>query len=206
MKADVLTLDAKKAGSVELDEAIFAVEPRADILHRVVNWQLAKRRAGTHKTKSRGEVKATGAKIYRQKGTGHARHGPRSVGLFRGGARAFGPHPRDHAHKLPKKVRKLGLKQALSAKCADGRLIILDELKLEEGKTKALQAKLDKLGLTNALFIDGATVDPNVRRAVANIPEIDVLPGQGANVYDILRRQALVVTKAGLESLAERLK
>jgi len=206
MKADVLTLDAEKAGSVELDEAIFAVAPRADILHRVVNWQLAKRRAGTHKAKGRSEVKTSGAKIFRQKGTGHARHGPRSVNLFRGGGRAFGPAPRDHGHKLPKKVRKLGLKQALSAKHADGRLIILDELKLEQGKTKAMQAKLEKLGLQSALFIDGETVDPNVRRAVANIPEIDVLPGQGANVYDILRRSALVVTRAGLESLAERLK
>jgi len=206
MKADVVTLDAEKAGSVELDEAIFALEPRADILHRVVTWQLAKRRAGTHKVKGRSEIKATGAKLYRQKGTGHARHGPRSVGLFRGGGRAFGPIPRDHGHKLPKKVRKLGLKTALSAKRAEGRLVILDELKLEEGKTKTMQAKLEKLGLENALFIDGSEVDPNVKRAVANLPEIDVLPGKGANVYDILRRGTLVVTKAGLESLAERLK
>jgi len=206
MKADVVTLDAEKAGSVELDEAIFALEPRADILHRVVTWQLAKRRAGTHKVKGRSDVKATGAKMYRQKGTGHARHGPRSVGVFRGGGRAFGPTPRDHGHKLPKKVRKLGLKTALSAKQAEGRLIILDELKLAEGKTKTMKAKLEKLGLENALFIDGPEGDEEVRRAVANLHGIDVLPCQGANVYDILRRSTLVVTKAGLESLAERLK
>ena len=206
MKAEVVTLDAEKAGSVELDESIFALEPRADILHRVVTWQLAKRRAGSHKVKGRSDVKATGAKMYRQKGTGHARHGPRTVGLFRGGGRAFGPTPRDHGHKLPKKVRKLGLKAALSAKRAEGRLIILDELKLAEGKTKTMRSKLEKLGLENALFIDGSEVDANVRRAVANLHGIDVLPCQGANVYDILRRSTLVVTKAGLESLAERLK
>jgi len=206
MKADVVTLDAEKAGSVELDETIFALEPRADILHRVVTWQLAKRRAGTHKIKGRSDVKATGAKMYRQKGTGHARHGPRSVGVFRGGGRAFGPTPRDHGHKLPKKIRKLGLKTALSAKRAEGRLIILDELKLDEGKTRSMKAKLEKLGLENALFIDGAEVDANVRRAVSNLHGIDVLPCQGANVYDILRRSTLVVTKAGLESLVERLK
>lgn len=206
MKAEVVTLDAETAGSVELDEAIFSLPPRPDILHRVVNWQLAKRRAGTHKVKGRGEVNVTGAKMYRQKGTGRARHGNRGPSIFRGGGRPFGPSPRDHSHKLPKKVRKLGLKTALSTKYADGRLIVLDELKLEEGKTKTMQAKLDKLGLTNALIIDGAAVDPKVQRAVANIPEIDVLPGQGANVYDILRRTTLVVTRAGLDKLAERLK
>jgi len=206
MKADVLTLDAEKAGSVDLDEAIFSLPPRPDILHRVVTWQQAKRRAGTHKVKGRGEINATGTKMYRQKGTGRARHGARKVTIFRGGGRSFGPAPRDHRHKLPKKIRKLGLKTALSAKCADGHLLILDELKLEEGKTKALKTKLDKLGLKNALFIDGGEVDANVRRAVANIPEVDVLPGQGANVYDILRRNTLVVTRAGLETLTERLK
>ncbi|GAB4575492.1 MAG: 50S ribosomal protein L4 [Rhodothalassiaceae bacterium] len=206
MKADVLTLDAEKAGTVELDDAIFALEARADILHRVVTWQLAKRRAGTHAVQFRSDVSATGKKAYKQKGTGHARHGDRRANLFRGGGRAFGPIPRDHGHSLTKKVRKLGLKSALSAKRAEGRLIILDELKLAEAKTKALIEKLGKLGLSNALFIDGAEIDANVRLAASNIPHIDVLPSQGANVYDILRRDTLVLTKAALEKLAERLK
>ncbi len=206
MKVDVLTLDAEKAGTVELDEAIFALEPRADILHRVVTWQLAKRRAGTHAVKFRSDVRATNKKMYRQKGTGHARHGSRRVNIFRGGGRAFGPVPRDHGFSLPKKVRKLGLRTALSAKRAAGRLIILDSLALEAGKTKLFKEKLDKLGLENALFIDGSEIDANVRRAAANIPHIDLLPSEGANVYDILRRDTLVLTRAALERLAERLK
>lgn len=206
MKADVLTLDAEKAGSIELDKAIFALEARPDILHRIVNWQLAKRRAGTHAVKFRSDVSLTGKKAYNQKGSGNARHGDRAANLFRGGGRAFGPIPRDHGYSLPKKVRKLGLRTALSAKHAAGRLIILDTLSLEEGKTKIFREKLEKLGLANALFIDGSEIDVNVKRAAANIPNIDVLPSQGANVYDILRRDTLVLTKAALEKLAERLK
>ncbi|GAK32767.1 MULTISPECIES: 50S ribosomal protein L4 [Iodidimonas] len=206
MKADVLTLDAEKAGSIELDDAIFALEARADILHRIVNWQLAKRRAGTHAVQFRSDVTATGKKAYNQKGSGNARHGNRRANLFRGGGRAFGPIPRDHGFSLPKKVRKLGLKTALSAKQAEGRLVILDTLALDEAKTKSFLEKLSKLGLANALFIDGSEIDANVRRAAANIPNIDVLPSQGANVYDILRRDTLVLTKAALEKLGERLK
>ena len=206
MKADVLTLGAKKAGSIELDEAIFGLPAREDILHRVVNWQLAKRRAGTHAVKFRSSIAGTTKKWYRQKGTGNARHGNRKSNLFRGGGRAFGPIPRDHGHKLPKKVRKLGLKTALSAKQSDGKLIIVEDLALKEAKTAALTKKLGGLGLNSALFIDGQDVDQNFRRAVSNIPNMDVLPSQGANVYDILRRDVLVVTKAGLEKLGERLK
>ncbi|MFQ5348217.1 MAG: 50S ribosomal protein L4 [Rhodothalassiaceae bacterium] len=206
MKVDVLTLDAKKAGTVDLDEAIFALEPRPDILHRVVTWQLARRRAGTHAVKFRSDVRATNKKMYRQKGTGHARHGSRRVNLFRGGGRAFGPVPRDHGFSLPKKVRKLGLKSALSAKHAAGRLIILDDLALKEGRTRLFREKLAKLGIENALFIDAPEINDNVRRAAANVPHIDLLPSVGANVYDILRRETLVLTKAALDSLAERLK
>lgn len=205
MKADVLTLDAEKAGTVELDDAIFALEARADILHRVVNWQLAKRRAGTHAVKFRADIAATGKKMSRQKGGGNARHGSRRVNIFRGGGRAFGPIPRDHGFSLTKKFRKLGLKTALSAKQASGRLIILDELRLDEPKTRPLVDKLARLGISNALFVDGAEVDANIRKAAANIPGIQVLPSQGANVYDILRRDILVLTKAALEKLAERL-
>ncbi|GEQ99184.1 50S ribosomal protein L4 [Iodidimonas gelatinilytica] len=206
MKADVLTLDAEKAGSIELDDAIFALEARADILHRIVNWQLAKRRAGTHAVQFRSDVSSTGKKAYKQKGSGNARHGNRRANLFRGGGRAFGPIPRDHGFSLPKKVRKLGLKTALSSKQAAGRLVVLDELSLTEAKTKGFREKLEKLGLQNALFIDGSEIDVNVQRAAANIPNIDVLPSQGANVYDILRRDTLVLTKAAIEKLAERLK
>ena len=206
MKADVLTLGAKKAGSIELDEAIFGLPAREDILHRVVNWQLAKRRAGTHAVKFRSSIFGTTKKWYRQKGTGNARHGNRKSNLFRGGGRAFGPIPRDHGFNLPKKVRKLGLKTALSVKQAGGKLIVVEDAALKDSKTKAAQEVLDKLGLSNALFIDGAEVDANFRRAIANIPQVDVLPTQGANVYDILRRDVLVLTKSAVEKLGERLK
>ena len=206
MKADVLTLGAKKAGSIELDEAIFGLPAREDILHRVVNWQLAKRRAGTHAVKFRSSIVGTTKKWYRQKGTGNARHGNRKSNLFRGGGRAFGPIPRDHGFNLPKKVRKLGLKTALSVKQAGGKLIVVEDAVLKDPKTKAAQEVLDKLGLSNALFIDGAEVDANFRQAIANIPQIDVLPTQGANVYDILRRDVLVLTKSAVEKLGERLK
>lgn len=206
MKTNVLTLDAKKAGDIDLDEAVFGVSARADILHRVVNWQLAKRRAGTHAVKFRSDIARTGKKFGNQKGGGGARHGNRRSNIFVGGGRAFGPIPRDHGFDLPKKVRKLGLKSALSAKQADGKLIVVDAAELKDGKTRELKAKLEKLGLANALFVDGAEVNENFKRAAQNIPNIDVLPTQGANVYDILRRDTLVLTKAAVEKLGERLK
>ncbi len=206
MKTDVITLDAGEAGSVELDDAIFGLEPRADILHRVVRWQLARRQAGTHKTKSRGETAYSTKKIYRQKGTGGARHGDRGVSQFRKGGTTKGPVPRSHAHDLPKKVRKLGLKRALSAKAKAGSLIVLDEAKLDVAKTKALAEKVGKLGWKRALVIDGAVLDENFVRASQNLEGLLVLPSQGANVYDILKRDTLVVTKAGVEALEARLK
>lgn len=206
MKAKVVNLDAKKIGDIELDEAIFGLSARADILHRVVNWQLAKRRAGTHAVKFRSDVACTGKRFGNQKGGGSARHGPRSSNIFIGGGRAFGPIPRDHGFGLPKKIRKLGLKTALSSKQADGKLIIVDTADMKDAKTKALVAVLGKLGLQNALFIDGAEVNANFKDAVSNIPNIDILPTQGANVYDILRRDTLVLTKAAVEKLGERLK
>ncbi|MGF1605001.1 MAG: 50S ribosomal protein L4 [Rhodothalassiaceae bacterium] len=205
MKADVLTWEAQKAGEVELNEQIFGLEPRADILHRVVTWQLAKRRAGTHAVKFRGEVAGTTKKWGRQKGGGTARHGNRKANLFRGGGRAFGPIPRDHSFDLPKKVRALGLKIALSAKLREQKLIVLDTGALEAPKTRDLVERLGKLGLRNALIIDGAAVDTNLVRAAGNVPLIDVLPSQGANVYDILRRDTLVLTRAAVEKLEERL-
>lgn len=206
MKADVKTLDNKKAGSVELDDAVFGIAPRTDILHRVINWQLAKRRSGSHKVQSRGEVKATGAKMYRQKGTGRARHGTSTVTIFRGGAPAFGPVVRDHATKLPKKLRQLGLRMALSTKQAEGKLSILDSAALDIGKTGPLAKRLAALGWRSTLIIDGPELDGNMVRAAANIPEVDVLAEAGANVYDILRRDTLVLTKAAVERLEERLK
>ncbi|UTW54325.1 50S ribosomal protein L4 [Kordiimonas sp. SCSIO 12610] len=206
MKANVLTLEAKKAGDIDLDDAVFGVTPRADILHRVVNWQLAKRRAGTHAVKFRSDIARTGKKFGRQKGGGGARHGSRRSNIFIGGGRAFGPIPRDHGFSLPKKVRQLGLKTALSTKQANGKLIVVDVAELKDGKTKDLTAKLEKLGLKNALFVDGAEVNENFKRAVSNIPNVDVLPSQGANVYDILRRDTLVLTKAAVAKLEERLK
>jgi len=206
MKVAVITLDAKSVGEVDLDDAVFGVEPRRDILHRAVRWQLARRQAGTRKTKTRGEVQGTTHKMYRQKGTGGARHGNKKVPQFRGGAKAFGPVVRDHSHKLPKKVRKLALKSALSAKQADGTLVVLDDASVKEPKTKALAGKLSKLNWGTTLVIDGGKADGNFARAAANIPGVDVLPSQGANVYDILRRNTLVLTKAAVEELSERLK
>ncbi|MEL7465326.1 MAG: 50S ribosomal protein L4 [Pseudomonadota bacterium] len=206
MKLDVVKMDAGKAGSVDLADEVFGLEPRADILQRVVRWQLAKRQAGTHKTLSRGETSYSTKKIYRQKGTGGARHGDRGVTIFRKGGNAKGPVVRSHAHDLPKKVRKLGLKLALSSKAGAGALTIVDDAALESGKTKDLAAALKKLGLTKALFIDGAEVNEGLLRAARNIDGVDVLPSQGANVYDILRRDQLVLTKAAVEALEERLK
>ena len=209
MKVKVTTLDSKAAGHITLADEVFAVEPRADIVARVVNWQLAKRRAGTHRVKSRGEIKATGAKMYRQKGTGNARHGPRSVVQFRGGGAVHGPTVRDHGYSLPKKVRRLGLKSALSAKVAEGKVIVVDELKTSgknAGKTASLKASLAKLGAENALMIGGAELDSNLVRAASNLPFVDVLPQQGINVYDILRRDVLVLSKDAAAHIEERLK
>ena len=206
MELKIMSLDGKAAGSVDLPDAIFGLEPRPDILHRCVRWQLAKRQRGTHDVKNRAEIHRTGKKMYRQKGTGSARHGSARVNLFRGGGRSFGPTPRSHAIDLPKKVRALALRHALSAKAQDGGIIVLDKVAMAEGKTKALQSHLDKLGLNNALFIDGAEVDAGFRLAARNIPGIDVLPVQGINVYDILRRHTLVLTKAAVEALEARFK
>ncbi len=206
MKCAVTSLDDKKAGEIDLDETIFGLAPRADILARMVNWQLAKRRAGTHLVKGRSDVSVSTHKMYRQKGTGRARHGAPSVNQFRGGGRAFGPVLRDHAHKLPKKVRQLALKTALSAKVAAGKLIVLDGTTVKDGKTADLARRLAKLGWSSALIIDGAAVDAGFARAARNIPGIDVLPQQGANVYDILRRDTLVLTKDAVQALEARLK
>ena len=206
MKLDVIKLDAGKAGSVDLDDEIFGLEPRADILHRVVRWQRAKSQAGTHKTKGRSEVSYSTKKIYRQKGTGGARHGDRGAPIFRKGGTYKGPVPRSHAHDLPKKFRALGLKHALSSKAASGNLVIIDEASLPEAKTALLAKALKSLGWKRALVIDGTAVNENFARAAANIQDLDVLPSMGANVYDILRRDTLVLTKAGVEALEARLK
>jgi large subunit ribosomal protein L4 len=206
MKLDVTTLDGATAGAIDLDETIFGLEPRADLIHRYVRWQLAKRQAGTHKSLGRSEINRTGKKLYRQKGTGNARHGAARAPQFRGGGKAFGPVVRDHAHDLPKKVRALALRHALSAKAKDGAIVVLDKASVAEPKTKALKLSLGKLGLANALVIDGAEVEANFRLAARNIPNIDVLPVQGINVYDILRRETLVLTKAAVDALEARFK
>lgn len=206
MKATIKNLNNDDVGEIELAEEIFGLPVRTDILHRMVAWQLAKRRAGTHKTKGVSEISGTGKKPYRQKGTGRARQGSMRSPQFRGGATIFGPVVRSHAHELTKKVRKLALKTALSAKVADGKLVVLDAATAETHKTKELAARLSGLGLTSALFIDGANLDENFLRASRNIPLIDVLPEQGANVYDILRRDTLVLTRNAVEQLEARLK
>ncbi|MBI1366428.1 MAG: 50S ribosomal protein L4 [Alphaproteobacteria bacterium] len=205
MKINVLTLDNGKAGSIDLDETVFGLEPRKDILHRMVVYQLAKRQQGTHRAKPRNEVKATSKKMYRQKGTGGARHGNKAAPQFRGGGVAHPPRPRSHSIDLPKKVRRLALKHALSAKRAANELVILDAAALDEAKTKSLVERFGKLGLSNALIVDAA-VDEKFGLAARNIPNIDVLPLAGANVYDILRREKLVLTKAAVEGLEARLK
>jgi len=205
MKIDVITLKGDKGGALDLPDDIFGITAiRADLLQRCVTWQLAKRRAGTHKVQVRNEVSRTGKKMYRQKGTGGARHGSRRAAQFVGGARAFGPVVRDHGFDLPKKVRALALRHALSAKAGSGALIVLDEAKLAEGKTAALRADLSALGLTNALIIAGATVDANLKLAARNIPNVDVLPDAGLNVYDVLRRDTLVLTKDAVEAIRAR--
>ena len=206
MKLDINSMDGGVVGSVELSADIFGLEPRTDLIQRMVLWQLAKRQAGTHKTKGRAEIWRTGKKLYKQKGSGNARHGSARVAQFRGGGRAFGPVVRSHAHDLTKKVRSLALRHALSAKLQSGSVIILDEAKLEAARTKVLIENFGKLGLTSALFIDGATVETNFALAARNIPNIDVLPVQGINVYDILRRDTLVLTKAAVEALEARFK
>lgn len=205
MKLDVIKLDGGTAGSVELGDDIFGLEPRADILHRVVRWQRNKAQAGTHKVKTRSEVSYSTKKIYRQKGTGGARHGSRKAPIFRKGGIYKGPTPRSHAHDLPKKVRKLGLMHALSAKVKDGSLVIIENID-SDGKTSVLAKQVANLGWKRALIIDGAEVNENFIRAAANIDGLDVLPSMGANVYDILKRDTLVLTKAGVEALEARLK
>ncbi len=206
MKVDVRTLDAKKAGSVDLDESLFGLEPRADILHRMVRYQLAKRQRGTHHAKGRTEVAGTGAKMYRQKGTGRARHGDKKAPQFRGGGKAFGPQPRSHAIDLPKKVRALAMRHALSSKAQTDTLLVLDRAEVDAPKTKDLHAKLEKLGLASALIVSGGEVQDAFAKAARNIPNIDVLPVQGLNVYDILRRDNLVLTKDAIAALEARFK
>ncbi|MEJ6709155.1 MAG: 50S ribosomal protein L4 [Amylibacter sp.] len=206
MKHDVIKLDGGKAGSVDLDEALFGLEPRKDILHRVVRYQLAKRQAGTHKVKTRSEVSYSTKKIYRQKGTGGARHGARSAPIFRGGGVYKGPTPRSHAHDLTKKFRKLGLRHALSAKMTAGELVIIDVADMSTAKTSELAKAVKNLGWKRALVVDGSEVNANFALAARNIDGVNVLPSQGANVYDILKSDTLVLTKAGVEALEARLK
>ena len=206
MKLDVLKLDGGKGGSIELSDEIFGIsEIRADILQRCVTWQLAKRRAGTHKIQVRNEVSRTSKKMYKQKGTGGARHGSRRAAQFVGGAKAHGPVVRSHAIDLPKKVRAMGLRHALSSKAKDGALVVLDEAKLDAFKTAALRARFDKLGLKNALIITGVEVDNAFMLAARNIPNVDVLPNAGLNVYDVLRRHTLVLTRDAVEAIQARL-
>ncbi|QHQ33798.1 50S ribosomal protein L4 [Algicella marina] len=206
MKTDVINLEAGSAGSIELSDDIFGLEPRADILHRVVRYQLAKRQQGTHKVKTRSETSYSTKKIYRQKGTGGARHGDRNAPIFRKGGVYKGPTPRSHAHDLPKKFRALGLKHALSAKAGAGELVVLENADVANGKTKVLADAMKKLGWKKALLIDGAEVNENFAMAARNLDGIDVLPSIGANVYDILKSRTLVLTKAGVEALEARLK
>ena len=206
MELNVTTLDGAKAGTLTVSDEIFGLEPRADILYRMVRWQLAKRQQGTHAVKNRADIARTGKKLYRQKGTGGARHGSARVPQFRGGGRAFGPQPRSHAHDLPKQVRALALRHALSSKAKANTLIVIDKADAAEPKTKVLLGQFGKLGWSNALIIDGAEVQANFALAARNIPYIDVLPVQGINVYDILRREKLVLTKAAVDALEARFK
>lgn len=206
MEFNVKTLEGKDAGKVSLSDAIFGLEPREDILARVIRWQLAKKRAGTHKSKGRAEIWRTGAKMYKQKGTGRARHHSARAPQFRGGGKAHGPVVRSHEHDLPKKVRALGLRHALSTKFKAEDIIVIDDFIATEAKTKILANTFDAMGLTNALLIGGAELDANFKLAAANIPNIDFLPIQGINVYDILRRGKLVLSKAAVEALEERFK
>ena len=205
MKLEVKSIDGSAAGEIELADAVFGLPVRGDILQRCVVWQLARRQQGTHKSKIRSEVKATAKKMYSQKGTGQARHGNQAAPQFRGGGKAFGPVVRSHARDLPKKVRKLALKTALSSKAAEGKILVLDSAAIAEPKTAQLAVSFDKLGIRNALVIDGVELDANFARAARNLVGVDVLPQQGANVYDILRRDTLVLTREAVKRLEERL-
>jgi len=206
MKFDMTSIDGSAAGSLELDDAIFGLEPRQDLIARMVRWQLAKRQAGDHKTLGRADIHRTGKKMYKQKGTGGARHGSARVPQFRGGGRAMGPVLRSHAHDLPKKVRALALRHALSAKHRAGGLVVWESAQLEQAKTKALRENFAKAALDSVLIIDGATLDAGFAAAARNLPKVDVLPAQGINVYDIMRREKLVLTRAAIEALEARFK
>jgi large subunit ribosomal protein L4 len=206
VKIDVTSFDGQTAGSIELSDEVFGLEPRADLIFRMIRWQLAKRRAGTHAVKNRAEIARTGKKMYKQKGTGGARHGSARVPQFRGGGRAFGPQVRSHEHDLTKKVKALALKHALSAKAKDGAIVIWESAQLAEPKTKLLKAGFDKTGLASALIIDGAAPQINFALAARNLPKIDVLPVEGVNVYDIIRRDKLVLTRSAVDALEARLK
>jgi len=206
VKIDVTSFDGQTAGSIELSDEVFGLDPRADLIFRMIRWQLAKRRAGTHAVKNRAEIARTGKKMYKQKGTGGARHGSARVPQFRGGGRAFGPQVRSHEHDLTKKVKTLALKHALSAKAKDGAIVIWENAQLAEPKTKLLKAGFDKTGLGSALIIDGAALQTNFALAARNIPKIDVLPVEGVNVYDIIRRDKLVLTRSAVDALEARLK
>jgi large subunit ribosomal protein L4 len=206
MKFDMTSIDGSSAGSMELSDDVFGLEPRVDLIARMVRWQLAKRQAGTHKTLGRADIHRTGKKMYKQKGTGGARHGSARVPQFRGGGRAMGPVLRSHAHDLPKKVRALALKHALSAKLRDGGIIVWDKADLAEAKTATLRAEFDKASLKSVLIIDGAELQTNFANAARNIPHVDVLPVQGINVYDIIRREKLVLTRAAVDALEARFK
>lgn len=205
MKIDLLSFDDGAKGDVELPEEVFSLPVRPDILARVVRWQLARRRQGTHMTRTTGEVTGTTAKFRRQKGGGSARHGSRKTNIFRGGAVAHGPRPRSHAHALPRRVRALGLKTALSLKAGEGKLVVVDSTRLSEAKTGHLRSRLQEMGISNALVVDGREVDAGFRRAASNIPGIDVLPSCGINVHDILRHDTLVLTTDAVAALKERL-
>lgn len=206
MKLDIISLANKKVGDIDLDDAIFGVDVRTDLMARTVNWQLAKRRAGTHKTKGMAEVDATKQKPFKQKGSGRARQGSRVAPQMRGGGIVFGPVVRDHGFALPKKVRRLALKSAISAKQKEGKLVILDKAAMDAPKTRELAKQLAKLNWGRALIIDGDAIDANFAKAAANLIGIDLLPSMGANVHDILRRDTLVITQAGVDKLTERLK
>ena len=206
MDIEVTTLAGKKSGKVSVSDAIFGLEPREDIIARMVRYQRAKARQGTHQTKGRSDVDRTGARMYRQKGTGGARHHSQAAPQFRGGGKAHGPQSRDHSHDLTKKFRSLALRHALSAKAKEGSLVVLDDLAAKDPKTAAMRANMGKLGIDNALMIGGAELDANFKMAAQNIPNIDVLPVQGINVYDIIRRNTLVISKAAVDALEERFK
>jgi len=206
MRVDITFMDGSAAGSLDVSDEIFGLEPRTDLIARMVRWQLAKRQGGSHNTLGRGEINRTGKKMYKQKGTGGARHGSARVPQFRGGGRAMGPVVRSHAHDLPKKVKALALRHALSARVRDGGLVVWENAALEDGKAKTLRSFFAKAALTNALIVDGAEVHERFAAAARNFPRIDILPVQGVNVYDIMRREKLVLTKAAIEALEARFK